>query len=147
MRSVNSIEKAQQLLARREHSRQELQYKLRQRGYAESDIQGALAWCAEKKWQCEQRFTEGYLRARAHKGYGPARIQTELQHKGVHRDLIERVIATTEIDWSSLAQRVYCKKFGNTAPKNFYEKRQRQQFMGYRGFGDFFTPQEDVAAQ
>lgn len=126
--------KAIHLLSLREHSRKELQQKLLLRHYALSDILQVLNELSEKELQSDARFVESYIHSRSSKGYGPERIRMELQHRGVDDSVIEIAFHEEKVDWQKLAEKVYQKKFGFTAPKNLQEKTKRQQFMRYRGF-------------
>lgn len=121
------------LLALREHSRQELLLKLLQRDYPRADIVLVLADLAQNNLQSDARFTEAYVYSRSSKGYGPERISMELQQKGISDSLIHDFLYDDE-KWREIADRVYVKKFGRSAPKDLREKIKRQQFMRYRGF-------------
>ncbi len=129
--------KAIHLLSLREHSRKELQQKLLLRGYELHDVLQVLDEFAEKDLQSDERFVEAYTRSRRLKGYGPERIQMELQQRGVTEMLIRAIINEQDESWREAARRVYQKKFGKTEPSTFQEKVKRQQFMRYRGFGSW----------
>jgi regulatory protein len=126
--------KAVHLLALREHSRKELQQKLLLRDYALPNVLQVLDQLAEKKLQSDERFAEAYVHSRRLKGYGPDRIQMELQQRGVADELICAAVDSESEVWRETAVRVYQKKFGKDYPKTFPEKVKRQQFMRYRGF-------------
>ena len=126
--------KAIHLLSLREHSRKELQHKLLLRDYALPDVLLVLDEFVKKDLQSDERFVEAYVRSRRLKGYGPERIQMELQQRGVAEELICASIDEQDESWHEAAIRVYQKKFGKTEPKTFQEKVKRQQFMRYRGF-------------
>ena len=121
-------------LSQREHSRQELQRKLLQRGYVAADVCSVLDNFAKEKLQSDERFAEAYVHSRGLKGYGPKRICLELQQKGVNEAIIEAALANADIDWQERAEIVYKKKFSDSPPQDFQEKMKRQQFMRYRGF-------------
>lgn len=126
--------KAIHLLSLREHSRTELQHKLLLRDYALPNVLLVLDEFVRKDLQSDERFAEAYVRSRRLKGYGPERIQMELQQRGVSPELIRDSIRSDDEVWREAALRVYQKKFGNNEPKTFQEKVKRQQFMRYRGF-------------
>lgn len=69
------------MLARREHSQLELTQKLTQKGFQERDIELLLEEFVQLGWQSDQRFAESYSRSRVHKGFGPVRIQYELNNE------------------------------------------------------------------
>lgn len=111
-----------------------MQQKLLQRGYVFADIVTVLDNLAKEKYQSDERFVGSYVHSRSGKGYGPERIQLELQQKGVSEAMVNAAFANIEIDWQALAKKVYQKKFGDSPPQSFQEKVKRQQFMRYRGF-------------
>ena len=73
---------ALRLLAVREHTQAELRSKLK-RAHTATDIEQALRLLIEQGQQSDERYTELYVELRRNKGYGPLRIGTELQDKGV----------------------------------------------------------------
>ncbi len=134
--------KAIHLLSLREHSRKELQQKLLLRDYAFLDVLQVLDEFVKKDLQSDERFAEAYTRSRRLKGYGPERIQMELQQRGVAEELIRTSIDEQDESWHEAAVRVYQKKFGENEPKTFQEKVKRQQFMRYRGFKEVLSLEE-----
>ncbi len=127
-------QKAIQLLARREHSRFELQQKLQQRDYPIELIQQQLTQLVEQGLLSDERFVEHYIRARSNKGYGPIRIAAELQQRGITRELIEHFIEPIEDQWLPLAEKVRQKRFGKNVPTDFPEQAKQMRFLQYRGF-------------
>ncbi len=127
--------KAMDLLARREHSRTELQRKLRQRFVdSEDEIALQLDRLAAEGLQSDQRFTDSYLRMRAQAGFGPQRIRLELRERGIADSDIAAALRDTEIDWTAQLQRVYDKKFAGSPAEDTREVAKRQRFLHYRGF-------------
>ena len=100
------------LLSHREYSEFELRCKMQEKAFSEEEIDQAIAYCQQKNWQSDQRFTESYLNSRSQRGYGINRIKQELrQLKGIESATIEAVVRECDIDWSALALNVLCKKF------------------------------------
>ena len=122
------------LLARREHSRRELDRKLRARGFAPEAIDGALTELTATGALAEARFTESYVRARVARGKGPVRIRAELAERGVAAKEGAAAVGTAEQDWHALAREVRAKRFGPTAPKDYKERARQARFLAYRGF-------------
>ena len=125
------------LLARREHSRFELERKLRQKGFAEEEIPGTLDALVKQGLLSDQRFAELYCRARSNRGFGPRRIQQELQERGVSAELIVQTMA--EFDrhsWTELARLTWKKKFGGKLPGDYKTWATQRRFLQYRGFTD-----------
>ena len=117
------------LLARREHSRWQLQHKLVARGYDLADIMIVLDKLESQDYLSEQRFCEMIVRVRSQKGYGPRRIMAELGQQDISPKLIQAALESESPNWVTLAQAQLTKKFPNQATV-----QQQQQFLLYRGF-------------
>lgn len=122
------------LLARREHSRRELQQKLIQKFSADSRqlIAAALDLLIEQGLLSDERFTEAYVNMRARKGYGPERIAQELSEKGIEVEMASRYLEAGT-DWQELLKQTWQKKF-NRLPLDFQEKAKQMRFLHYRGY-------------
>ncbi|WP_304640547.1 regulatory protein RecX [Pseudomonas sp.] len=125
---------AMDLLARREHTRSELQRKLRQRGAAGSVIEDELQRLEEEGLLSHERFCEAYVHARCQRGYGPQRLREELRQRGVSEELIERTLDSPEWDWESLARSAFRKRFPEGIAVEPRERARQLRFMQYRGF-------------
>jgi regulatory protein len=129
---------AMDLLARREHSRRELERKLRGR-YDPDEIDEALAKLAAESLQCDARFALSFARERALRGIGPQRIQRELLQRGVSGSTADHALRTLEeregINWQRVAREALQKKFGHPAlPAEYDDRVRRLRFLQYRGF-------------
>ncbi len=125
---------ALRLLARREHSRQELALKLLQRQTPGSVIDRVLDDYEREGWLSDERFADVYSRQRRDLGYGPVRIRSELQQRGV-KLWPECLSCTTEADWVALAVRARQKKFGlGCINDDWTEKARQARFLGQRGY-------------
>lgn len=130
------------LLARREHSAQELRRKLHRRGVADVPagqldelLDEVLRSLAEEGLLSEQRFVESYLRQRVARGYGPLRLREELRQRGVDEGMARDALsADAGWDWQVQAATVYRKRYGDTAPRDARDAASRLRFMRYRGF-------------
>jgi len=122
------------LLARREHSRRELQGKLLQRGFEPGLIEQVIAELAAEGLQSDLRFAEAYLQQRYERGYGPLRIRQELQQRGITEDLLEDGLQAYAEAWSARAWQVRCKRFGDELPGDLRERARQSRFLQYRGF-------------
>ncbi|GLX79637.1 regulatory protein RecX [Thalassotalea insulae] len=122
------------LLSRREHSVKEIVNKLRQRAYAQEEIEQVIEYLLSNNYLCEQRFAESVFRSRINKGYGKRYIENELKQKGLASALISETEEHAAIDWYELAQQSYHKKFGSSAIKDEKDKAKRIRFLQYRGF-------------
>jgi regulatory protein len=122
------------LLARREHSRRELERKLGARGFEEELIAPTLDALEESGELASARFTASFIRARAARGQGPARIRAELAERGIDREQAEELLRDADIDWAALAASVRAKRFGTERPADFKERARQARFLEYRGF-------------
>lgn len=120
-------------LARREHSRFELQQKLVAKGMERSSVTEALDALEAEGLLDDRRFAEAYSRFRVGRGYGPRRITDELRQRGVSDALIGREVESDAYDWAKLASAVRYKKF-KSKPDSFNELARQTRFMEYRGF-------------
>ncbi|MBJ6138896.1 regulatory protein RecX [Marinobacter litoralis] len=125
---------ALRLLARREHSRQELSLKLRQRQIEQPLIDQVLDEYEEEGWLDDYRFADVYSRQRMDAGYGPVRITAELQQRGVYfrpASLEEK----SDADWVRAAAELREKRFGLTRLSDDLDEKLRQaRFLARRGF-------------
>lgn len=122
------------LLARREHGRQELARKLRKRGAPAELIDEALDRLAEQGLLNEGRYLESYIASRARAGYGPMRIREELSQRGLSRSDIEQALNACGEDWTAHLHEVWRRKFSGRLPKDMKERAQQGRFLSYRGF-------------
>jgi len=122
------------LLARREHSYQELQRKLCARFDDAERVRIEIDRLRDERLQNDQRFAEAYLHSRAQRLYGPLRIRIELRERGIADALVARVMQESDIDWQANLEALIRSKFGCEAPGDFKEKAKRLRFLQYRGF-------------
>jgi regulatory protein len=121
------------LLATREHSREELRAKLRQRAEEGEDVEAVLDRVAEIGLQSDQRFAESYLRSKGAR-LGGARLRRELNERGVSEDLVADALEQTQLDDElTRARAVWMKKFG-VLPQDRREWARQARFMQTRGF-------------
>jgi regulatory protein len=125
---------ALRLLARREHSAQELRNKLASRGFPEALIDSVLTELAQEKLLSDRRFAEVYVRGRFERGYGPLRIRAELRERGVDNSLVEPVMDERDRCWIESAGRQRRKRFGASFPERFSERAKQMRFLQRRGF-------------
>ena len=125
---------AVELLARREHSRLELERKLSARGFPDGVIGPALDSLERSGTLAATRFTESFIRSRLAKGQGPVRIRTELAERGVADEQVSELLHGAEVDWLATARAVRSKRFGPEPPRDFRERARQARFLQYRGF-------------
>lgn len=125
---------ALRLLSRREHGANELLLKLRQKGYASDEAMSALLECQRLGYQSDTRFAHSLCRARINQGYGPLKINQELQAKQLDKELIQDVLAQENDTWAEHARQVWQKKFRPAGKIEYSEMQKQQRFLAYRGF-------------
>jgi regulatory protein len=119
-----------QLLARRDHSRLELQKKLLERSFSREEIDALLPELIEKNLLNDVRFAQSYIRMRTAKGYGAIRIAEELRERGIDKEII-----STELDDPMFdIEKVCIKKFGTKNFKDLNSRAKAIRFLQYRGF-------------
>lgn len=120
------------LLARREHSRLELERKLAARGYPAAEVEAALDRLEAQGLLSEARFTESLVRQRVQQGHGPLRIIADLRRRGIQDP--GSAVETAEVDWEAMAREVYRRRFGGDTPQAPRERARRMRFLQGRGF-------------
>lgn len=120
---------AMHLLARREHSAQELSAKLHQRlkGVDVAVIEGEIARLTAAGLQSDQRFADNFSRARVGRGYGPQRIVRELQQRGADVEKLADLSDSTH-DWRARALDLLQRRY---AGKSLREPSERAKAMAY----------------
>ncbi len=89
IKSMNAYDKALTYLKVREHSRSELERKLGEKGFAESEIENALDELEEKNFLSDSRFAESFLHSRTRKkAEGRYILSMRLLQKGLKSSLI-----------------------------------------------------------
>lgn len=122
-------ESAIRLLARREHSRLELEQKLQQRGFLRSVIDPLLDELADENLQSDERYAESLLRSCSARGYGPNYVQNKARQAG-----ISDVPGLAGVDWCELATAARAKRFGFEDPVSPKDRMKQEQFLQRRGF-------------
>lgn len=122
------------MLARREHSYNEICQKLSLKGIENAEFIPILEEFRDANIQCNKRFAESRARALYLKGSGPRKIKLDLQQHGIDEADIEAALDEIEPDWFAAAHNVKVKKFGVEKPTDFKLAMKQKQFLQYRGF-------------
>jgi len=130
----SALQRAVSFLARREHSQQELRWKLSAKDYSEEEIEAALQRLNEKGLQSDERFAEAYITTRYQRGHGPYKISAELKQKGVDEGLADQLMRSDQYDWFEHALDVYEKKYGGKPITDYNDRSKRMRFLQQRGF-------------
>jgi regulatory protein len=120
------------LLARREHSRLELERKLVARSFDESLVVAVLDELENDGLLSAERFTQSFVESRYAHGQGPIRIEKELAERGI--ESARRYLDDERFDWNTLARESRIKRFGRRMPDDFADKARQVRFLEYRGF-------------
>ena len=126
--------KAIDLLARREHSEQDLRQKLKTREYDIDAIDQILQALKEDRLQSDERFTESYVNHRFNAGVGPLKIRYELRQKGVSDRLVDEFLEPLADQWDELMTRQRVRKYGASIPDDYAERMKQARFLQNRGF-------------
>lgn len=152
---------AMDLLARREHSRLELEEKLRRHcgraqaahradapnpdaeieadadarpSNTEALIQRTLDQLEQDGLQSDARYAEVLIRSRVNRGQGPLRIRADLRQRGLDAAAVDVLIEGYEDAWPELAAQVISKRFGEESAGDRREWARRARFLASRGF-------------
>ena len=121
--------RALRLLARREHSRDELARKLLPHAESQAALGSLLDFLTARRLLSNERFAE----VRAHwlaRKYGAAKIRQDLSAKGVPEELVERISTEGELE---RAKAILTRKYRQTATTR-EERAKRARFLQGRGF-------------
>ena len=77
---------------KRPHSEKELRTKLTQKGATEADIETVVALCLDYGFVNDEEYAGMIARHYAAMGYGPGRVRTELQRRGIRRELWDEAL-------------------------------------------------------
>ncbi len=121
-----------ELLTRGELTRWLLVQKLAQRGYQSDTVLQVIDELAEQGWQSDQRYTEQYIAMRSRKGFGPVRIQMEMEQRGIDETTASH--ATADLQWQDIIANAYRKKYNDSLITCWSDRAKRLRFLQYRGF-------------
>ncbi len=125
--------RALRLLGQREHSRAELERKLRQHETQAGELARALDDLQAKGFINEQRVLESVLFRRAPR-LGAMRVRQELLAKGLAPEAVAQAVAGLQGSELERARDVWRKKFGVPADDPLSRAKQ-MRFLASRGFG------------
>ncbi|MDD2701686.1 MAG: recombination regulator RecX [Sideroxydans sp.] len=121
-----------QHLARREHTRAELQQKLQAHVQEGDDLQSVLDELEKRNWLSDARAATQLVDAKRSR-FGSQRIAQELRQRGVDDDLIAEALPDLKALDLETAREVWQRKFGK-APQEAKEKARQMRFLQSRGF-------------
>ena len=121
---------ALRLLARREHSRQELARKLAPAN--PNAVAALLDELQARGWLSEQRLAEQLLHAAAGR-FGARKVMQQLAQKGVSHEVAELARSRALQNELESARAAWLKRFGKTAA-SLRERARQTRFLAQRGF-------------
>jgi len=129
------LQRAVALLARREHSRDELARKLLRRleaGQDPAEVEAVLDELQRRDLLSERRYADAIVRTRAAR-YGNARLAQDLKARGVPADTMTSALAALGDSELQRARTVWARRFG-AVPTDLQERARQTRFLERRGF-------------
>ena len=134
----SAMDTAIRLLAQRDHTRRELQWKLAKRGIADEVVQGVLTECEGLNYLDDTRAAQHYAGELQRKGYGCRHIRMALKKKGVNALTIEQTLADCNADdWEQAAADNAFQKKRRRFDREPDQRKRREKiyrFLHSRGF-------------
>ncbi len=124
--------RALRLLARREHSREELRRKLSAHAQEGDNVAALLDDLAARGWLSDVRFAEQAIRARARR-FGPLKLAQHLRSCGVDEEAIAAGFHAAGEDGLASIEGVWKSRFG-APPADDRERARQIRFLQGRGF-------------
>ena len=130
--------RAMRFLARREHSRAQLQRKLSFLAAEGEDIEALLDDLARGGWLSDARFAEQTIRSKARR-FGPLKLANDLRSKGVEDETVSAAFRAAGVEGASDIGVVWRSRF-RAPPADPKEEARQVRFLQSRGFalGDIF---------
>lgn len=120
------------LLARREHSRAELQRKLAPHTEDPQELIDLLDDLTRRGWLSDARFAEALVHDKQAK-FGTSRLAYELRERGVQESVIRDQLAELKDTELERARQVWQSKFG-ALPEDAKARAKQMRFLQSRGF-------------
>jgi regulatory protein len=124
--------RALRLLARREHSREELRRKLCAHAQEGEDVTMVLDDLAARGWLSDARFAEQTARAKARR-FGPLKVAHYLKGRGLGDELIAAGMKAAGADGRASIEAIWRSRF-RELPVDEREKARQVRFLQGRGF-------------
>jgi len=124
--------RAMRFLARREHSRAQLQRKLSFLASEGEDVEALLDDLAKRGWLSDARFAEQTIRSKSRR-FGPLKLAHELRSKGVEDETVSAAFRAAGAEGTASIETIWRSRF-DTAPINERERARQVRFLQGRGF-------------
>ena len=132
--SVAIRSRAMDLLARREHSADELRRKLKAREFDQNAVELALEALQHDGLLSDARFAESFVHRRFNAGMGPMKIAYELRQRGIDAALADECLAVYADRWQESMLRERARRFGDAIPGDYGARMKQARFLQNRGF-------------
>lgn len=133
---INSKDYSLKLIAIKDRTEKEIRTKLKEKNYDEFQIEEAVEFLANYGYINDSRYAEHFTNDAINlKKWGKARIRTELLHKGVDREIVDRTLEEvfSEVDPDRLLLQMES-RFGNADFSNMKERTRIFNFYLRRGY-------------
>jgi Uncharacterized protein conserved in bacteria len=124
--------RALRLLARREHSREELRRKLLPHLAETDNVESLLDDFTQRGWLSDARFAEHSIRAKARR-FGPLRVAQHLRERGLDEEAIAAGFHAAGQDGIASIESVWKSRF-HAPPADDRERARHIRFLQGRGF-------------
>lgn len=122
------------MLARRDHTEKELFQKLKTKKFDINDISLVIQDLIDEKLLSNSRFVTHYIEYRRNRGYGPIHIRSELQSRGINKEMIEKHLFINDNVWLDVVKEAWTKRFKNQLPADFKARIKQMRYLQQRGF-------------
>lgn len=126
--------RAMDLLARREHGREELARKLMTRGASPAALAPVLDALEADGLLSDERFVASFVRQQLARGKGPLAIEHGLRERGVAPACAAAAVAAPDEHWADRAHDAREQRFGREAPRAARDRARQARFLQGRGF-------------
>ncbi|MDY0362345.1 MAG: regulatory protein RecX [Desulforegulaceae bacterium] len=134
----DSFEASLNYLKIRDHSRFELELKLKKKGFSSSQIKEAIHKCLEYKFIDDEKFAKNYFEVEKRKLNGPLKIKADFYKKGIAAEISDRLISDFEGSQEEydLALKYFLKSKYKIDKKDSFNKKAQayMRIMSQKGF-------------
>lgn len=126
--------RAMHILERTDKTEAQLRRKLEESEYPKEAVESAIAYVTSYGYLDDRRYAEHYIEWKK-QGKGKARLKMELVQKGISREIIEKVLESTDFgETREMIRQIILKKRKTDIPMNEKEKQRLYGFLMRKGF-------------
>ncbi len=131
-KSTLAKKSAAKTLARRSVSKNELSKKLLEKGFSEEESYDAVSWFEKRGFLDDEAYAEALVQYYTARGYGPLRIKKELFHRGIEREICEKILSLLPESTDEISRLILKKLHGEELTPE--KKNKIVAFLMRRGF-------------